>query len=94
MYIMVSCYDVMHSLQGVLTSEPCSLWLLQGKHSMFNGFHEQKTKAPLWLAINKFTRPQLDYVQDYIQYVYIVDILLMYYMLYFTILPNSNVSPV
>ena len=48
---------------GVLSSEPCRLQLLWGKCSGLDGFHEQKTEAPWWLAIYRFTKLLLDYVQ-------------------------------
>ena len=57
---------------------------------MFDGFKEQKTEAPLWLAIYMLTRLQLDYVQYYMKHLHIADVLLMYYMFYLTTLPNSK----
>ena len=89
MYILLT-----HSFLGVLSSESCSLWLLQGECSGFHQFKEQKTEVPMWLGSHMLTRLLLDYIQYYLQYFHAAVILPMYYVLYLTTPPNSHVSSV
>ena len=53
-----------------LSSWYSSSWLLHGEHSRFNGFHKQRTEAPIELDISIFTDPLVDYLQYYIQYLH------------------------
>ena len=71
MFILVS----LHSQYG-------STLVLQCECFRFDGFHKQKTEAPIQLAILMFTDFLLDYVQYDIQYLHIVARHLICYMLY------------
>ena len=70
-------YDSNNNYGLILRSRHSSTQLLLGECSRFNGFHKQKTEAPVELTIYIFTYLLLDYIQNYIQYFHIVALLLI-----------------